>query len=539
MLDAQNQSAVNDPYRGFFVLFWICLACMVLAAFMQSFDDTGHFVSLTLATLMSRDMHVLAISDAILVAHTFLAVPLVRIIKYFGLVHRVGIAFILSVWYLGLLAGVIYWSRFRDWPWVQSGFFVLHSLVQLMKIHSYMDVNLVMNNEFVKLRETEKRLLASVVEAEGVDNTQKAWDRAMEHTFRALDKLRPDMFSNAVSKDAFLKWANLDVQTGSSNVRAHVLLPLLHNGIPRSRSPVPEYQRMVTAINSDMSDEDPQTGSLPKLEMDLRDVHPFIWHPNPKVQALSHELSTLRESLYAMPAPGQNLSVMWPYNVTFANFLDFQLIPTLVYKLNYPRRSDIRVWYVLERCVALFGTFLVTYVITVNWIIPVTEDKSASLLSVCLRLMAPMIMCYLMLFYLMFECVCQGFAEITRFADREFYQDWWNSTSMEEFARKWNRPVHHFLLQHVYLTLVFSANMSKSSASMITFLLSSVLHELVMIIVTGKIRGYLFLMQMSQLPLMLLARMQFIRRNPLLGNILFWIGLLIGMPILNILYIMF
>jgi len=28
------------------------------------------------------------------------------------------------------------------------------------------------------------------------------------------------------------------------------------------------------------------------------------------------------------------------------------------------------------------------------------------------------------------------------FADREFYQDWWNSTSWDQFSRKWNKPVH-------------------------------------------------------------------------------------------------
>lgn len=28
---------------------------------------------------------------------------------------------------------------------------------------------------------------------------------------------------------------------------------------------------------------------------------------------------------------------------------------------------------------------------------------------------------------------------MTRFADREFYRDWWNSTNMEEFSRDWNR----------------------------------------------------------------------------------------------------
>lgn len=39
--------------------------------------------------------------------------------------------------------------------------------------------------------------------------------------------------------------------------------------------------------------------------------------------------------------------------------------------------------------------------------------------------------------------------QLTFFADREFYQDWWNSTTFDEFSRKWNVPVHSFLLRHV------------------------------------------------------------------------------------------
>jgi hypothetical protein len=34
------------------------------------------------------------------------------------------------------------------------------------------------------------------------------------------------------------------------------------------------------------------------------------------------------------------------------------------------------------------------------------------------------------------ECVCNGFAELSRFADRQFYEDWWNSTNWDQFARK-------------------------------------------------------------------------------------------------------
>lgn len=75
-----------------------------------------------------------------------------------------------------------------------------------------------------------------------------------------------------------------------------------------------------------------------------------------------------------------------------------------------------------------------------------------------------------------------------RFADRQFYEDWWNSTSWDEFARKWNKPVHSFLLRHVYASSISYHGMSKPSAAMVTFFLSALLHELVMAIVTKKIR---------------------------------------------------
>lgn len=64
----------------------------------------------------------------------------------------------------------------------------------------------------------------------------------------------------------------------------------------------------------------------------------------------------------------------------------------------------------------------------------------------------------------------------------------WNSTTWDEFARKWNKPVHAFLLRHVYASSISYHKMSKPSATMVTFLLSAVLHELVMAIVTKKIR---------------------------------------------------
>jgi sterol O-acyltransferase len=39
------------------------------------------------------------------------------------------------------LALAVRWTFHRDWPWVQSGFLVLHTLTMLMKVHSYCSYN--------------------------------------------------------------------------------------------------------------------------------------------------------------------------------------------------------------------------------------------------------------------------------------------------------------------------------------------------------------------------------------------------------------
>jgi MBOAT, membrane-bound O-acyltransferase family len=64
----------------------------------------------------------------------------------------------------------------------------------------------------------------------------------------------------------------------------------------------------------------------------------------------------------------------------------------------------------------------------------------------------------------------------------------WNSTSWDEFARKWNKPVHVFLLRHVYAATIMKYRVSRSTAMLLTFLLSACVHELVMAVVTRKFR---------------------------------------------------
>ena len=143
---------------------------------------------------------------------------------------------------------------------------------------------------------------------------------------------------------------------------------------------------------------------------------------------------------------------------------------------------------------------------------------------------------------------CNAFAELTRFADRGFYEDWWNATDFGEFSRKWNKPVHKcavsslvrltppsFLLRHVYASTLSSKSykVSKSQAMFVTFLLSACVHELVMVVVTKKVHmcvrrlgmlvadspRFLFMCQMAQLPLVALSKHKFFKQHPAIGNV--------------------
>lgn len=111
------------------------------------------------------------------------------------------------------------------------------------------------------------------------------------------------------------------------------------------------------------------------------------------------------------------------------------------------------------------------------------------------------------------------------------------TVSWDQYARDWNRPVHNFLLRHVYHSSISSMRVNKHTATLITFFLSACVHELVMWSIFKKLRGYLMLLQMSQLPLVQLSRTKLLRDQKTLGNMIFWVGILTGPSLLTSLYL--
>lgn len=267
----------------------------------------------------------------------------------------------------------------------------------------------------------------------------------------------------------------------------------------------------------------------------------------------------------------------------------FYFVPSLVYNdwsssdsAKYNQSSiKIRWGFVLEKCVAFLACLVMVYLLVELYIGPVLMMSSSAsghlmilndpnsifynapklsrglnMFEKLLELVVPSILCWLLMFYMLFECFCNILAELTlgESSSREFYGDWWNSVTFDEFARLWNKPVHRFLYVHLYRELMMEPSFSslqkppskqssdnslsnkanklkhryedsdndgssvkspsnslrfglphrpftKAQAMFSTFLFSSVLHEFVMAVVTRRIVWFFFCLQMLQIPL--------------------------------------
>ncbi|GAA5842617.1 hypothetical protein JCM9279_003640 [Rhodotorula babjevae] len=523
--DRHNKTSAEDTFRGFFSLFWIVIAVGGTRTIYNRVAETGGLLGgWQFAALISEDAWALALSDAVLVGSTILCVPFAKLIVngwvryyYTGLILQHAA----QTLYLGI---AVRWTFHRHWPWVQSGFMTLHALSMLMKVHSYCSLNGELSERVRQLKKDERKLHEAVEELGGQAALERegreAWEKACAEAAEEKAALESTgargkaLASSLAPPPATPTQPSSDEEAVSTTLRQRP-------SAARRRSLSPSAARTHVAP--------------PSRKAEPHDVETLTWSPNERVSHLAIAICEAREALSSSGAA----KVSFPNNVTVLNFVDYLLVPTLVYELEYPRTDSIRPLYILEKTLATFGTFSVLLLIVEHFIYPVMPGPDSSFISSLLDLALPFTICYLLIFYIIFECICNAFAEITRFSDRAFYSDWWNSISFDEFSRKWNRPVHTFLLRHVYATTISTYKLSKFSAAFVTFLLSALVHELVMVVVTHKIRMYLFVLQMAQLPLIMLGRASIFKRHPALGNLFFWFGLLSGFPLLAVAYLKF
>lgn len=430
--DAQSlldgEESAQNPFRGFYVLFWLGVAVRSLNSIVNYYLEYGF--SSQIVEILARDLIWIGLTDLAMYLCTYFVFAVHYLVKR-GVISwdKSGWIFV-SLFELWFVMFFMAYAQSKNYPWVGKIFLFLHSLVLLMKMHSYAFYN------------------------------GYLWNIHYELTFS----------ENALKKNTF----------------------------------------------------------EPHVEELLQKSIKFC----------KFEISS------------QSKTIEFPRNITLKNFFTYTMFPTVVYQIDYPRTERVRFRYLTSKICAVFGVIMLMVVLAQHSMYPIAMRAIAlrelPLLErvwyypkLLLDLVPPFLLMYILVFYLIWDAILNAIAELTCFGDREFYGPWWNCVSWDEFARLWNVPVHKFLLRHVYHSSISAFNCSKGTATVLTFLISSIVHELSMYVLFNKLRGYLLLLQMFQLPLAALSKTKWMREKKTLGNVIFWFGIATGPSLMCTLYLTF
>lgn len=233
----------------------------------------------------------------------------------------------------------------------------------------------------------------------------------------------------------------------------------------------------------------------------------------------------------------------YPKNLTLRNSVYYWAIPTLIYQPVYPMRPTVRWSRVLPLMGELLTGMILTWVIMMQMGMPVLEhlvDNMSSwkvILENYLTLASISITIWLAGFFALFQSLLNLLAEVTKFADRDFYGDWWNAGSVGTFWRDWNRPVSNYFRRHIYIPLR-TRKWSRTWASNAVFFVSALFHELLFGVATHNFNGVAFLCMMVQ-PIFIILTLPLEKKRgagTTIGNCVFWVSILFGQPTATVIY---
>ncbi|KAF8652075.1 hypothetical protein HU200_063021 [Digitaria exilis] len=260
-------------------------------------------------------------------------------------------------------------------------------------------------------------------------------------------------------------------------------------------------------------------------------------HTNYDIRVLSK--STEKGAAYGNYVDPENMK-----DPTIKSLLYFMLAPTLCYQTTYPRTTCVRKGWVIRQLVkCLIFTGLMGFIIE-QYINPIVKNSKHPLkgnflnaIERVLKLSVPTLYVWLCMFYCFFHLWLNILAELLRFGDREFYKDWWNAKTVEEYWRMWNMPVHKWIVRHIYFPCI-RKGLPRGVAILISFLVSAVFHELCVAVPCHIFKFWAFFGIMFQIPLVFLTRyLQDKFKNIMVGNMIFWFFFcIVGQPMCVLLY---
>ncbi|KAL3117116.1 hypothetical protein niasHT_007519 [Heterodera trifolii] len=232
----------------------------------------------------------------------------------------------------------------------------------------------------------------------------------------------------------------------------------------------------------------------------------------------------------------------YPSNLTIGNIYYFMFAPTLCYELHFPRTPARRKRFIVKRIVELIGFSFVIVSLSQQWVMPLVKNSLAPFSDMdvkrcverVLKLAIPNHLIWLMCFYLFFHSFLNLIAELLRFADREFYLDFWNSESVSTFWKTWNIPVHRWAIRHMYKPFVRNG-FGRWPASLAVFATSAFFHEYLVSIPLKMFRLWACTGMLAQIPLGMFTD-QYLKGGRA-GNIVVWLSLILGQPMAILMYV--
>ncbi|KAM4124129.1 hypothetical protein ACB094_01G208900 [Castanea mollissima] len=270
----------------------------------------------------------------------------------------------------------------------------------------------------------------------------------------------------------------------------------------------------------------------------------IVWLKLVSYAHTSYDMRELAKSIEKGDVLASTLNMDCSYCVDFKCLAYFMVAPTLCYQPSYPRTACIRKGWVARQLVKLIIFTGVMGFIIEQYINPIVKNSQHPLkgdllyaIERILKLSVPNLYVWLCMFYCLFHLWLNILAELLRFGDREFYKDWWNAKTVEEYWRMWNMPVHKWMIRHIYFPCLRNG-IPKGVAVVIAFLVSAVFHELCIAVPCHIFKFWAFFGIMFQVPLVLITSyLQNKFRNSMVGNMIFWfIFCILGQPMCVLLY---
>ncbi|KAJ0294025.1 hypothetical protein CBS470a_001163 [Colletotrichum nupharicola] len=408
--DRQNQQTANSPFHGFFTLFWLAVALFVVKIGAANWRATGNPLGTNeiMKTMFRRDVIVLLASDGVMCGITGVGWILQRLIFSGYLDWNRSGWIIQNVWQSIFIGSVVGLTLIRDWPWTHTVFFVLHGIVMLMKQHSYAFYNGHLSTVYKK----RKYLLSKL--------------KKLEHVAPINSPSRTSPSASTISV------SHLDNPPSAAEMKGR-----RHSVTHTRGSETTDVDRISHAIESGEP-------------LDADQVRVFERIIKWEIDGLTDELR----------GKATSVARAYPNNLTLANHYEYIVLPTVVYELEYPRSDSIDWYYVAEKTAATFGIILVMIMVSqafICWSTPApttfrhrpkltTLKDPVVMQTVAMKetgmplaerfryfpwmlsdLIFPFMMEYMMAWYLIWETILNTLAELTYFADRSFYDAWWNS----------------------------------------------------------------------------------------------------------------